>query len=210
MKRQKDLGLFFEVGIHNDNLYGYVLQCRILNTCGIEPKTLQLNRQFTADFKDFDQFRKGRVEQRASLRSRRTGRRHSRAAEEEHVPDRDLHQAKTRLSPGHERPGREDSLATVSERSFVPQADRFFFTFRELNKRLTNETCIKIIQQGERVSAEFADCFTASVTGDTIEEIEDVRLSLFSVYDPFFQAVLHVIKLHGGSEPWLPSGEAIP
>ena len=46
--------------------------------------------------------------------------------------------------------------------------------FRELNKRLTHDACIKIIQQGERVSAEFADCFTASVTGDTIEEIEEV------------------------------------
>ena len=47
--------------------------------------------------------------------------------------------------------------------------------FREMNKRLTREACIKIIEQAERTEAEFADCFTAAVTGDSMHDIYKVR-----------------------------------
>ena len=53
--------------------------------------------------------------------------------------------------------------------SFVKNA------FREMNKRLTREACIKIIEQAERTEAEFADCFTAAVTGDSMHDIYKVR-----------------------------------
>ncbi|CBY19989.1 unnamed protein product [Oikopleura dioica] len=133
MKRQKDLGLFFEVGIHNENLYG------------------------------------------TSINSVKA------------VSSKGLHCVLD---------VRGDAIPELQKKSIYPIAIYIKPKLSELNKRLTHDACIKIIQQGERVSAEFADCFTASVTGDTIEEIEE--------------SVLHVIKLHGGSEPWLPSGEMIP
>ena len=44
-----------------------------------------------------------------------------------------------------------------------------------MNKRLTREACIKIIEQAERTEAEFADCFTAAVTGDSMHDIYKVR-----------------------------------
>ena len=44
--------------------------------------------------------------------------------------------------------------------------------FREMNKRLTREACI--IEQAERTEAEFADCFTAAVTGDSMHDIYKV------------------------------------
>lgn len=44
-----------------------------------------------------------------------------------------------------------------------------------MNKRLTREACIKIIEQAERTEAEFADCFTAAVTGDNMHDIYKVR-----------------------------------
>ena len=43
-----------------------------------------------------------------------------------------------------------------------------------MNKRLTREACIKIIEQAERTEAEFADCFTAAVTGDSMHDIYKV------------------------------------
>ena len=46
-----------------------------------------------------------------------------------------------------------------------------------MNKRLTREACIKIIEQAERTEAEFADCFTAAVTGDSMHDIYKVRYS---------------------------------
>ena len=49
--------------------------------------------------------------------------------------------------------------------------DRLTLCLRELNKRLTREACIKIIDQAEKTEAEFADCFTAAVTGDSLKEI---------------------------------------
>ena len=45
-----------------------------------------------------------------------------------------------------------------------------------MNKRLTREACIKIIEQAERTEAEFADCFTAAVTGDSMHDIYKVRI----------------------------------
>ena len=45
-----------------------------------------------------------------------------------------------------------------------------------MNKRLTREACIKIIEQAERTEAEFADCFTAAVTGDSMHDIYKVSV----------------------------------
>ena len=54
-----------------------------------------------------------------------------------------------------------------------------------MNKRLTREACIKIIEQAERTEAEFADCFTAAVTGDSMHDIYKVRYPRCSakIYD---------------------------
>ena len=54
-----------------------------------------------------------------------------------------------------------------------------------MNKRLTREACI--IEQAERTEAEFADCFTAAVTGDSMHDkvsadprknLETIKISL--------------------------------
>ena len=45
------------------------------------------------------------------------------------------------------------------------------------------------------------------------QKCQDQRWMIFHILRCiylWFQSVLHVIKLHGGSEPWLPSGEMIP
>jgi len=149
MKRQKDLGLFFEVGIHNDNLYG----TSINSVKAVSSRGLHCVLDVRGDA----------------------------------IPElqkKSIYPIAIYIKP------------KLSYRRGMNVLDEKIVWLQELNKRLTHDACIKIIQQGERVSAEFADCFTASVTGDTIEEIEE--------------SVLHVIKLHGGKEPWLPSGEMIP
>lgn len=149
MKRQKDLGYFFEVGIHNDNLYG----TSINSVKAVSSEGLHCILDVRGDA----------------------------------IPElqkKSMYPVAIYIKP------------KLSYRRGINVLDEKVTWLQELNKRLQHDTCIKIIQQGERVSAEFADCFTASVTGDTIEEIEE--------------AVLHVIDLHGGDKPWLPSGEPIP
>ena len=46
--------------------------------------------------------------------------------------------------------------------------------FREMNKRLTPDICKKTLEAAERTEAEFADCFTAAVTGDSIHQLYQV------------------------------------
>lgn len=43
-----------------------------------------------------------------------------------------------------------------------------------MNKRLTPDICKKTLEAAERTEAEFADCFTAAVTGDSIDELYQV------------------------------------
>ena len=54
-----------------------------------------------------------------------------------------------------------------------------------MNKRLTREACIKIIEQAERTEAEFADCFTAAVTGDSMHDIYKVRYPRWPSWQKF-------------------------
>ena len=48
--------------------------------------------------------------------------------------------------------------------------------FREMNKRLTPAICKKTLEDAEKTEAEFADCFTAAVTGDSIDELYQVSI----------------------------------
>jgi guanylate kinase len=83
----------------------------------------------------------------------------------------------------------------VNNRTRAPLIDDQVAWLQEMNKRLTRENCIKIIEQAERTEAEFADCFTAAVSGDSMADI--------------YKGVLDVIELHGKSRCWLPSGETL-
>ena len=44
-----------------------------------------------------------------------------------------------------------------------------------MNKRLTPAICKKTLEDAEKTEAEFADCFTAAVTGDSMHDIYKVR-----------------------------------
>ena len=55
-----------------------------------------------------------------------------------------------------------------------------------MNKRLTRENSINIIEQAERTEAEFADCFTAAVSGESMQHIYKVdSFSQFYKYKVF-------------------------
>lgn len=45
-----------------------------------------------------------------------------------------------------------------------------------MNKRLTPAICKKTLEDAEKTEAEFADCFTAAVTGDSIDELYQVSI----------------------------------
>lgn len=145
MKRQKELGYFFEVGIHNDNLYGTSINSVI--------KVSDENLHCVLDVRG-DAIRE--------------------------LQKKNIYPIAIYIKP------------KVSNRIRTNLLDDQIAWLMELNKRLTPELCKKTLEAAEKTEAEFADCFTAAVTGDSIDEI--------------YKSVMKVIEIHGARSCWLPSG----
>ena len=66
----------------------------------------------------------------------------------------------------------------------------------DINKRLTEQGAQLIIQQCQRLEAEFAEQFTAVVQAEDGEE-------------QVIQQVFDIIEQHQGDSHWLPTGEKL-
>jgi len=148
MTRQKELGHFFEVGIHNDNLYG----TSIHSVRKVSDEGLHCVLDVRGD------------------------------------AIRELHKKGIYPIAIYIKP-------RVSNRTRASILEDQIAWLMEMNKRLTPAICKKTLEDAEKTEAEFADCFTAAVTGDSIDEL--------------YQSVLNVIDIHGDGSCWLPSGDKL-
>lgn len=148
MKRQKELAYFFEVGIHNDNLYGTSIHS--------VKKVSDQNLHCVLDVRG-DAIRE--------------------------LQKQLIYPIAIYIKP------------KLSNRTRSNLLDDQIAWLMEMNKRLTPDICKKTLEAAERTEAEFADCFTAAVTGDSIDEL--------------YQSVMKVIEIHGGRSCWLPSGDKL-
>lgn len=148
MEKQQKMGYFFEVGVHNNNLYG----TSINSVIDVSKSGLHCVLDVRGD----------------AIRE---------------LQKKSLYPIAIYIKP------------KISNRTRAPLIDDQVTWLQEMNKRLTREACIKIIEQAERTEAEFADCFTAAVTGNSMHDI--------------YKGVLDVIEMHGQSTCWLPSGESL-